>query len=153
MLTVDEIAQHQHQLFVSANPANAKQPAGQLLAQGTAGFGVYGPNTGATTILYKQTLGLTGNSAPHNNMQPYLAIQFCICLQGIYPPRSSLAEAKELFGASDAEATAWEGTMQGEPSGGPAPDALPPGVVVSHDPAWEGTRQGIQEPEGWGTAE
>ena len=29
-----------------------------------------------------------GNGAPHNNMQPYLTLNFCIALQGIYPPRS-----------------------------------------------------------------
>jgi microcystin-dependent protein len=35
-----------------------------------------------------QSLPLTGNSQPHNNMQPYLTLNFCIALQGIFPPRS-----------------------------------------------------------------
>ena len=30
----------------------------------------------------------TGGNRSHNNMQPYLAINFCICLYGIYPSRS-----------------------------------------------------------------
>ena len=33
-------------------------------------------------------LALTGGGAPHNNMQPYLTLNFCIALQGVYPPRS-----------------------------------------------------------------
>lgn len=33
-------------------------------------------------------LSITGGSLPHNNMQPYLGLTFCIALQGIYPPRS-----------------------------------------------------------------
>ena len=29
-----------------------------------------------------------GGDQPHNNMQPYLTLNFCIALQGIYPPRT-----------------------------------------------------------------
>jgi microcystin-dependent protein len=28
-----------------------------------------------------------GNSLPHNNLQPYLVLNFIICMQGIFPPR------------------------------------------------------------------
>jgi microcystin-dependent protein len=34
------------------------------------------------------TIGVTGNSLPHSNMMPYLTMNFCIALQGVYPPRS-----------------------------------------------------------------
>jgi microcystin-dependent protein len=34
------------------------------------------------------TIGVTGNSLPHNNMMPYLTMNFCIALQGVYPPRT-----------------------------------------------------------------
>jgi microcystin-dependent protein len=33
-------------------------------------------------------IGVTGGSQPHNNLQPYLVLNFCIALQGIYPPRT-----------------------------------------------------------------
>ena len=33
-------------------------------------------------------ISLYGGSFPHNNMQPYLTLNFCIALQGVYPPRS-----------------------------------------------------------------
>jgi microcystin-dependent protein len=85
-LTVAEMAQHQHNLYVSTTTANAKQPPGQLFAPGS-GVGFYGPNSGQTTKLAPDALAKTGNGAPHNNMQPYLAMQFCICLEGIYPRR------------------------------------------------------------------
>ncbi len=29
-----------------------------------------------------------GGSQPHNNLQPYLVLNFCIALQGVFPPRS-----------------------------------------------------------------
>ncbi len=35
-----------------------------------------------------QALALTGGDQPHNNMQPYLTLNFCIALQGVYPPRT-----------------------------------------------------------------
>jgi microcystin-dependent protein len=37
--------------------------------------------------LSPQALPIQGNSQPHNNMQPYLTLNFCIALQGVYPPR------------------------------------------------------------------
>ena len=34
------------------------------------------------------TIGNTGGSQPHNNMQPYLVLNYCIALQGIFPSRN-----------------------------------------------------------------
>ena len=30
---------------------------------------------------------IVGNNQPHNNMMPYITLNFCIALQGVYPPR------------------------------------------------------------------
>jgi microcystin-dependent protein len=32
-------------------------------------------------------VGFAGQSQPHNNMQPYLTLNFCIAMQGVFPPR------------------------------------------------------------------
>jgi microcystin-dependent protein len=34
-----------------------------------------------------QALSPAGGDQPHNNMQPYLTLNFCIALQGVFPPR------------------------------------------------------------------
>jgi microcystin-dependent protein len=34
-----------------------------------------------------QAVGTAGGSQPHNNMAPYVAFNFCIALQGVFPPR------------------------------------------------------------------
>jgi microcystin-dependent protein len=55
----------------------------------------YAPSTGGTlyqasadgTLLANEPLGLVGGNLPHNNMMPYLTLNFCIALQGIFPPR------------------------------------------------------------------
>jgi microcystin-dependent protein len=39
------------------------------------------------TPLHPQALSVSGGSQPHNNLQPYLTLNFCIALQGIFPPR------------------------------------------------------------------
>jgi microcystin-dependent protein len=53
----------------------------------TRGIVVYSNNQGGTT-LSPQTIGATGGSTPHQNMDPYLAMTYCICSSGIYPPHS-----------------------------------------------------------------
>ncbi len=35
-----------------------------------------------------QMAGIAGGSLPHNNMMPYLTVNYCIALQGVYPPRT-----------------------------------------------------------------
>ncbi len=35
-----------------------------------------------------QEVSLVGNNQPHNNMMPYITLNFCIALQGVYPPRT-----------------------------------------------------------------
>ena len=40
------------------------------------------------TALSPKAIGIAGSGGPHENRQPYLALNFCICLAGIFPPRS-----------------------------------------------------------------
>jgi microcystin-dependent protein len=85
-LLQSEMPVHSHSLNISTQPAVARQPGGQLTAVAT-GVGFYGPNTGTTTTLAPQAASIEGNSQPHNNMQPFLTLNFIIALQGIFPPR------------------------------------------------------------------
>jgi microcystin-dependent protein len=48
---------------------------------------VYGP-TPTNTILNPASIGLTGGSIPFSIMPPYLVINFCIALNGIFPSRN-----------------------------------------------------------------
>jgi microcystin-dependent protein len=38
--------------------------------------------------LNSNTIAPAGGDAPHNNLQPYLTLNFCIALQGVFPPRT-----------------------------------------------------------------
>jgi microcystin-dependent protein len=39
-------------------------------------------------LMNSNSVGVAGSSFPHNNLMPYLTLNFCIALQGVYPPRT-----------------------------------------------------------------
>jgi len=76
-----------HTHAVSANAtANSSAAAGNFPASAPSGDTLYGPT--ANTAMNPATLSLAGGSQPHNNLQPYLVVMYCIALQGIFPSRS-----------------------------------------------------------------
>ena len=48
---------------------------------------IYSDQT-ANNLMSPFMIGVTGSSSPHNNVQPYLTLNYCIALQGVYPPRT-----------------------------------------------------------------
>jgi len=83
-----ELPSHTHQAM-GALGNGPTSPAGNTWG---AGSGRTPPPTyvdGSPNVtMAGETVAGTGGSQPHNNMQPYLTLNFCIALQGIYPPRS-----------------------------------------------------------------
>ena len=49
---------------------------------------MYSSSTGSTPHMHPQAFLPGGGGLPHNNMPPFLTFNFCIALQGIFPPRS-----------------------------------------------------------------
>ena len=84
-LIESEMPAHAHSFNAAESTATARQPPGQMFAVGEAisAYHTGGPNTS----MHPNMLGLTGGGAPHNNMQPFLVLNFCIALQGIFPQR------------------------------------------------------------------
>lgn len=86
-LLQSEIPSHTHSLMCSPAPADTNLPAGHVFARVT-GATPYLPPAGAPlTNAALQALAPAGGGLPHNNMQPYLTLNFCIALQGIFPQR------------------------------------------------------------------
>lgn len=84
-LTINEIPQHTHQVMASDQAANQTTAAGNVWPQsGTTNF--YANN--ANTTLRPDAIANAGASQPHPNMQPYLVLNFCIAVIGLYPPRN-----------------------------------------------------------------
>ena len=89
-LIQSEIPAHTHSWQCSGNTdiADLKEPLPETIIATSLGGNAYAP-TGSTpaATMNLQMLSVSGSSFPHNNMQPYLTLNFCIALQGVFPPR------------------------------------------------------------------
>lgn len=87
-LLVSEIPVHTHTLFAAGGDVGEERnPTDRAFAR-TSGVGgnLYGATNPIVQMAF-QALPPAGGSLPHNNMQPYLFLNFCIALQGVFPPR------------------------------------------------------------------
>jgi microcystin-dependent protein len=80
-----EIPAHTHTVTTSQADGTSQAAAGEKLASGI-GIAQYATAANLTSMAF-QSVGPTGADQPHNNLQPYLTLNFCIALQGIFPPR------------------------------------------------------------------
>ena len=84
-LSIAELPTHTHAFNVTATDATASSPAPVgTLQLGTAALDIYRAPTGLAAM-NAATMSNTGGSQAHLNMQPFLALSFCIALQGIFP--------------------------------------------------------------------
>lgn len=84
VLTISEATTHTHSAAASSSKSDSFVPTGNYLG---AADNFYAPLADATP-LPPATLAITGGSQPHENMQPYLVLSFCIALQGIFPTQN-----------------------------------------------------------------
>jgi microcystin-dependent protein len=82
-LTTAQIPTHNHTLFATSGAGAQNSPAGSVLANcvNAKMFSAAAPNTG----LHASTLQPAGASQPHENLQPFLCINYIISLFGIFP--------------------------------------------------------------------
>ncbi|HEX6384977.1 MAG TPA: tail fiber protein [Anaerolineae bacterium] len=85
-LTVQEMAQHTHPLQGSSSDADTPVPGGNVLAA-SAAADIYNQASNVQNMSAGAVASVGGGQS-HNNMQPYLAVNFCIALQGIFPSRN-----------------------------------------------------------------
>jgi microcystin-dependent protein len=78
--------QHLHFLNVSTSPGNAPVPGSNVLASTSPSL-MYGAPSNLVSM-NASTVGNVGGSQAHTNMAPYLVLNFCIALQGIFPSQN-----------------------------------------------------------------
>ena len=86
-LTTNQIPIHNHGLVVSSAVAQGTNPQGSLLGQSTQAK-LYIDGLSPNQSLNTQDVAPSGGSQPHDNMQPYLTINFIISLFGIFPSQN-----------------------------------------------------------------
>jgi microcystin-dependent protein len=79
-LQINEMPTHNHQVAASGEDAVSAKPAGRFLAN-TGSVSAY-TDTSDETVMAADMILPTGGSEPHENIPPYLALNFCIALQG-----------------------------------------------------------------------
>lgn len=88
-LTHAEMPSHTHTMLVSTAPARSGEPKDQYLgtARGALPYVEVAGGTEPDTVMAADALAPAGGSLPHNNLQPYLVLNYCIALEGLFPPR------------------------------------------------------------------
>jgi microcystin-dependent protein len=89
-LTYDQLATHTH-APAAATPGTYADPGGAIFGEPaterpTPNF--YASALNAPAIMNPSSIGYTGSSQSHNNMMPYLALNYCIAIVGIFPTRA-----------------------------------------------------------------
>lgn len=85
-LTTNQIPNHRHPLAASTATATSSTPAGQVWA--ASRDLPYSDAAAPLVPMAPQALGPSGGSQPHDNMPPFLAINFIISMYGIYPTQA-----------------------------------------------------------------
>ncbi|HWW27895.1 MAG TPA: tail fiber protein [Caulobacter sp.] len=92
-LTTQQMPQHNHALYAASTAGAVSTPTTQTMLsdQGPTGTTLFGyqPYAAANQIaLTAASTSPAGGSQPHDNMQPYLGVNFIISLYGIFPTQS-----------------------------------------------------------------
>lgn len=90
-LLTSQMPMHNHLMMVSNQPATESSPQGHLPAVAAiatpGGTTVNAYGTFMDASFNPQAISPAGSTQPHNNMQPYLTLNYCIATEGIYPSR------------------------------------------------------------------
>jgi microcystin-dependent protein len=83
-LSFAELPSHTHKVRATDDASDQIAPAGNVLAAEKANANVYGAwDSSSAVSLHAATIGNTGGTNPHPNMQPSMALNFCIAVQGM----------------------------------------------------------------------
>jgi microcystin-dependent protein len=88
-LTQSTIPGHNHPLLGTTAAGNVVSPNGHVLAQpASAQTHLYAAPSNPVVALNPASVQPTGGGQPHDNLQPFLVLTYCIALQGVFPSRS-----------------------------------------------------------------
>lgn len=87
-LTISELPAHKHSLNNTNQAVNTNIPAADGILGNTAPNQIYNASGQNLVAMSSAAISSIGGSQAHLNMQPFLALNFCIALQGIFPSQT-----------------------------------------------------------------
>jgi len=91
-LTTNQIPSHNHAVLASSTAGGSANPSGNVLANeggtGNAQVSLYNNAPTAFQAISPSTIGNAGGSQPHDNMAPYLCVNFILSLFGVFPSQT-----------------------------------------------------------------
>jgi microcystin-dependent protein len=90
-LNLPQMAIHNHTIQTAIANATAQKtgtPSAAVWLGDSAPGDAYSPNNLPVAPFSPMAIGFSGNNQPHPNVQPVLAVNFCIALQGVFPSRN-----------------------------------------------------------------
>jgi microcystin-dependent protein len=87
-LLANQTPGHTHPAYCSNDVGTSYDPAGQVWSQDAGGNQEYGSGAVAGHQMSPSAIQPAGGGQPHNNLQPYVVLNYCIALQGVFPARS-----------------------------------------------------------------
>lgn len=87
-LLESEMPSHAHPVLASALLGDVQLPTAATALSRSAQGSAYQTSTDNLVAMAPEVLPPAGGDQPHNNLMPYLTLNFCIALQGVFPPRT-----------------------------------------------------------------
>lgn len=86
----NQMPNHKHQAIATAAASTTSDPTDAVWATGgqVRGGVPFYASGGSEMSFHEDAAGSSGNEQPHNNMPPYLGVNFLICIKGIFPQRN-----------------------------------------------------------------
>src|ERR1044072_3443598 len=86
-LTINQMPSHNHIANATSGDGTSSKPEGRFVANSGTST-IYADAIAQSVPLGVQTIGNTGGSQPFSTLQPYLTLNYCIALEGIFPSRN-----------------------------------------------------------------
>jgi microcystin-dependent protein len=89
-ITAAQLPAHSHAMQATSTPATTNSPSAARWAASASGRNpppIYSSGT-PDVDMAASAIGSVGGGQAHNNMQPYLGLNYCIALQGVFPSRN-----------------------------------------------------------------
>ncbi len=85
-LTVGQLPQHSHPAMANSGGGTGSSPSGAVWAGSPTN--IYTAGAAANAAMAATSISASGGSQPHDNMLPFVTLNFCIAFEGIYPSQS-----------------------------------------------------------------